>query len=664
MEDHRVTHSRTAVWVDELNASSVRALRRLRRHDAGRVYYESVADEWISPLRLARLAGLSAQRIDRELGDLRTETGVGLRFAIEQIILEWLPGACDRILAMNPLAHLNEDIPESRARRYLVKAAAAVVRPALTMAFVARATREAREFPQLMVGEVAAELLQGCPALDGFEVRVARSYPRGTAARRIFALLSATRSFLSAARWNLRGITRSVAHVAPQIAVQWHMGLDQSGQLKDCPWLPSSGIDPGRIVVYADRPDSPLDRGDAARIQASGHAWINCRCWGSGSVARGRWSGMCLTGSCRIWMRALRGVAAVSASDSVVILWACARRMGLAWQVSCWEAWCRRHAVGVLITWADTGTTMLAQAIGVERAGGISAAWQWSHYSFDTIDHARDYDVFFAWGPYYLAGFRREGSRIGRLLYVGHVAMRADDDRAPVWRSQLEAAGAARVACLFDSSFGPHIHYSERAVRALYDALLSEVLADPSFGVILKPKNDVTTFVQSLSGFHAAVATGRCLILDPTVSPRAAARAADLVVGFGFNSAAIEAATASRPALHADLSGDRLNPFHASGGGAITFADVDALMQAIRRRLATRSGPVGEHAPLLSAINPFGDSDGARRIGWFLRRYLEAVDAGLGRAAALDQAAAAYQREFDAVVPPDGPVTLELSLAC
>jgi hypothetical protein len=347
-----------------------------------------------------------------------------------------------------------------------------------------------------------------------------------------------------------------------------------------------------------------------------------------------------------------------------VILWECARRIGLAWQVSSWEAWCRRNGVGVLITWADTGTMMLAQAIAVERAGGISASWQWSHYSFDTLDHARDYDVFFAWGPYYLAGFRREGSSIGRLLYVGHIAMRADDDRAAEWRSQLQAAGAVRVACLFDSSFGPHIHYSERAVRALYDALLAEVLADPSFGLILKPKNEVTTFVQSLSGFHAAVVTGRCLILDPTVSPRAAARAADLVVGFGFNSAAIEAATASRPALHVDLSGDRLNPFHALGAGAIAFADVDALMQAVRRRLATMNGPLGEHAAVLPAINPFGDSNGASRIGWFLRRYLEAIDGGLDRTAALEQAAAWYQREFDAVVPPDGPVTLELSLAC
>jgi hypothetical protein len=668
MEDRPVTPAGAPIWVDELNTSSIRALWRLRGA-AHSVRYWSIGEARLSPLRLsplrlARATGLEVHCIDSEIGDLRTHAGVGLRFAIERTLLEWLPAACDRLLPSHRADGAAGDIPAPRVRRYLLKAAVAASRPALTLAFVARATMPPEAFPVLIVGEVAAEWLRGCPAFDGFDVRVAPAFSRGTLFRRVGALGATMRAFLSAVKWNLRGISRSSFSPNGRIAVQWHMGLDDVGRLKDCPWLPGAGIDPGRVAVYADRPDSPLDAAAATRVEASGHSWINCRTFAGGAQARGRWSGLCLTDIRKTWRRALLDAGRASSEDTTLSVWARAWRIALSWQVSCWEGWCRRHSVAVLMTWADTGTMMLAQAIAVERAGGISAAWQWSHYSFDTLDHARDTDVFFAWGQHYLAGFRHEGSRIGRLLYVGHVSLRADDTRAAAWRSQLETAGAKRIACLFDSSFGPQVHYSEQAMRALYEAMLAEVLVDPSFGLILKPKNEIGAFLASLRSFSAVMATGRCLVLEPTAPPRAAGRAADIVVGFGFNSAAIEAATAGRPAVHADLSGDRLNPFHALAPATIAFTEVEALVLAVRQRLATRQGPIGDHTPFLFELNAFGDSDGARRIGSFLRRYLAAVDAGHDRAVALDEAAAGYQREFAAVVRPPGAVTLELSLAC
>ena len=635
----------------------------MRDEHEGRVHFESVGEGRVPPLRLARLAGLTVSPIDCEIGDLRTANGMGLRFAIEETILTWLPGRCHDLLGASPLVACDERLPEARVQRYLLKAAAALIRPTLTMAMVARARGAADVAPVLVIDEVVAVLLQGHPALAGFDLRTYGQPPSGMLALRLAGWWQAARAWMGAVAWNARGITRSRLAPSAQIAVQWHAGFAAGGQLRDCPWLLPSGIAPSRVTLYADRPDSPLTRRDAQRLASASHTWVNCRSRGAGDRARGRWSGWCSIGGWRLWTGARRAVAAAAASGAPLIQWEWAQRIRLSWQVSLWEAWCRRHRVAVLMQWADTGTTMLAQSIAVERAGGISAAFQWSHYSFDTIDHARDFDVFFAWGPYYLAGFEREGSRISKLVYVGHVTMRDDVDGAHEYRQRLEAAGAARVICLFDSSVSPDIHYSANALRELYEAFFALVVADGSIGLLLKPKKEGDSFVRSVVGYAAAAATGRLLCLDHAVSPRTAALAADLAVGFGFNSAAIEAAIAGLPAIHADLSGDRTNPLHVRGTGSIAFTDVPALMRAVRQRLEHNAGPLGDHTPVLSEISKFGDSKGAQRVGWFLRAYIDRLDAGDDRSAALAHVTAAYRDEFGPAAA-SGPSVLELLEAC
>ncbi len=91
-----------------------------------------------------------------------------------------------------------------------------------------------------------------------------------------------------------------------------------------------------------------------------------------------------------------RSLRSVAKKSSALMLRATGHQLNLIWSVAYWEAFFRRHNIVAFTQISETGTQILAQAIAIDWAGGISFSTHRSHCVFDYFSHARDNTVYFS----------------------------------------------------------------------------------------------------------------------------------------------------------------------------------------------------------------------------------------------------------------------------
>jgi len=652
--------SKSVIWVVALTLASLFAgLKLAVRAGGAQIEYLSAA-LWL--VRLLRYFNLTAlvRPLKYDLGELRTADGLGLRFAIDREILGCLPQVLNALIEDTNSSHRELEFNSERVRLYLTKAAWQAVNPATTLVFLATAcTPESGESPQLIIDATVASLMRDWPCLKGHVVHILNSPTQSRFKRWLHILGKFLGAVLDSVIWNARGISASLpAPNTAQIAVELIDGNNEF-DITFYPWFTGSGISASQIMVLNHRPDTQMSAARAADISRAGHNWVNMRALTRRKSAHGRWQLPYFQSLRFAFSTSVRLIWRAAASESPLALWQAGQLMNLLWSVSNWEAFFRRHKIVAFMQTSETGLRILAQAIAIDRAGGMSFGTHWSHFTFDYIDHARDTSVYFSWGPFYKRKFNAEGWNLGQLVYIGHCSFPGlSVPSTGAFRKQLLQNGAKRVVCYFDTGYGSDLHYSRKMLVSLYVRLIEEVLCDPEFGLLIKPYFHAPAELKEFREILLrAEATGRCVVLDKRISPGDAAKEADCVVGAGFNSAVIQAVTGGTPGLHADLAGHKNNDFHTWGGGLVVFTDLESLMAGVRKCLAEGVGsPIGDHSPVLRQIDPFCDGEGARRMGRYLKVYLEAINSGAGRNESLARAKADYQAQFgvdsvDAVMP-------------
>ena len=639
------------IWVDALTIASLFAGLKLAIRIGGAHLEYLHAAPWL--LKLMQQLGLSTvvHPLKYDLGELRTPEGLGLRFALEAEIMAELPRRLDTLGQVSGFIPNQMGLDRKRMRLYLTKAAAEVVTPAVKLAYLAGVRQaEFRPPPLLLVAHDAAELCIGWPCLRGIVVQTYGRHPRTALGRGLAVATHFLRAIVHACIWHARGITTSSPTPSkPQIGVEL-IDANDPADVTFYPWYPGSGIAADQISIINHRPDTKITRGRASTLRGHGHNWINMRTFMDRQSAVGRWQLPYLCDGRAVLLNSFGVLWHITRSASPLELWAAGQHLSLIWSVSYWEAFFRRHNIVAFTQISETGLRILAQAIAIDRAGGISFSTHWSHYVFDYFGHARDNSVYFSWGPYYRRKFEHEGWIVNQLVYCGHISHTGISSSSIMeQRKRLMECGAQHIVCYFDHAYGTDIHYSRQMNVSLYQCLLAEVMQDLQFGLLVKPRGgaQLQALTELREPLARAQATGRCIVLEPRFSPRDAALAADCVIGAGFNSAVIHAVTAGRPGLYADLSGHQDNEFHKWGDGIVAFMDLDSLMTAVRIRLAKGAASViGDHSPVLKQIDPFCDGAGARRMGRYLHNYITSINAGIGRDEALSRAKRDYQEQF------------------
>lgn len=325
-----------------------------------------------------------------------------------------------------------------------------------------------------------------------------------------------------------------------------------------------------------------------------------------------------------------------------------------------WASVCQAAGIAVHVTWFKYDRLHYALADAVQETGGVTAIYQRAYESCSSPHLAVAPDVFFGFAAEGMEMERRSGSAIPYYVvtgYLGDHRFALLRDQARRTRARLQAAGASRIVAFADENTAPTPspwHPNHDIMRRYYSGLLERVLAEPWFGLVLKPK--VPSTLRRRLGPVAellarAEATGRCVLYEGgghqgDWPPVAAALAADVMIhGYLFAATAgVESALAGVPTLVLDHEGWHVSPLERLGRGQVIFNDMERAWSACSEHWQRPGGVpgFGDWAPVLEACDPFRDGRAAQRMGAYLAWLLEGLRAGRGRDAALAEAAERY----------------------
>ena len=273
-----------------------------------------------------------------------------------------------------------------------------------------------------------------------------------------------------------------------------------------------------------------------------------------------------------------------------------------------WTDLASTYNIKVYVTWYKYDATHCAIADAMQSLGAITAIYQRAYEAHPSAQTTLAADVVFGYSQRVADVERGSNSSIRYHVTTGYLG----DHRSPLLREsaklvrdELQRHGARHILAYFDENSvddarwytGHHVPQDD------YAFLLKRVLAEPSLGLVIKPK--VPGTLRKRLGPVAdllarAQATGRCYVYEADrIAPNQgwhppveAALAADIAIhGFlASATAGMEAALAGVPTLLLDLDGWPLSPLYALGIGTVVFTDWETLWEGCKHHWSSPGG--------------------------------------------------------------------------
>lgn len=453
-------------------------------------------------------------------------------------------------------------------------------------------------------------------------------------------------------RWRYAEAFLEFAAGGGNIAVQHVEGMD-IGRRSDIVWLPESGIDPGRVIIYFDWLDyatgRPVSKKVLDAIRDRGMKWV---CLKKGALE---------IKNAPVWYppgdNAKQPQSLSSRRDDATGLWIAKTGRKLLKDVRYWSAFYRAFNIKLHLITGGGEPGYIARSIACERGnGGFLAGKQRSDFYWPSESYLGQFplDVFFAWSPRTVKYLLPNVNMMKTAVVSGYpndLIFGSKRDEADALRRTLIASGARYVIALFDNAHGPEIAHSTADMEKFYLVFLGWLLADASLGIVIKSKKPsvLNGLPQVLPVLAKAKATGRCVCLEEEFGrlPVDAALAADMSVGIGISSALVEAVIAGCRGVHCDLTGMRSHEFYDWGYGRLIFDDLERLTDAMKgHKSDPANSDLGDWAPFLDRLDPFRDGRAGERMGVYLRWCLEGFDEGLNRNTVISRANEKYKVQW------------------
>lgn len=397
-------------------------------------------------------------------------------------------------------------------------------------------------------------------------------------------------------------------------------------------WEPASGLAPAQVVLYCDRSDTLADQSLRRKAAEKGWGWID----GASVLAHladpGRAIAEAFTRAKSLLPRRLDAVSWMH--------WVLAVSNGVTFQA--YGDLMRRHNVAAIHHYADFGPEAVTLRLAANHTNAIVIWGLWSVLPFLIARHFwACADLILAWGSYDRDYFPAAGFDFKAIVQVGPVSSDsvadADAVRAAALRAKLSPTTRFVVAA-FDTSHHPLAYNSEAQLLCFIETVVDLVERHDDWALLLKPKKSGDSRYGAALGqrLRALADRGRCLITEPKEKVGVVGLAADLVVGYPINTAAILASLRGRPVVQLDLSGLVLGPLLESGlvAGLVHISEY-SFRQAVERVAAGDSsiGDIGVWRPWIDA---FGDGKGPVRAGKLIGDYIRLrVEHGHDKALAL-----------------------------
>ena len=419
-------------------------------------------------------------------------------------------------------------------------------------------------------------------------------------------------------------------------------------------WLNDSDIPYSEVLLYDYVTDKPMDAETAARLRERG-----VRLLGRGpGVPVWRPTRRMYPVLFRVTWRMVKGLLACWARGEWVSAYHLRQLVVLALDYSYWYDFYRAN--GVRVNVSAMHSLKVSQALALDALNGVSAVYQ---YASSIICLAASYlyagqDIVFIFSPAFEGLWRKIRAPVRSMVSVGFL----DDGavrhlqalgRSAELREDLESHGARFVLAYFDENSTDrwNNYCGDDQSADDYEFLLKWLLADPSLGIVFKPKKAMNLFqrIQHAKGLvDEAMATGRCrFLMGETIIggifPAEAALAADVCIGKP-GTAALESRLAGVRSLMLDIEGFRDDLYHSWGRGHVVFDDWPSLRDAVERfRAYPEAYPeFGDWSAGIEELDPFRDGNASRRIGLYIKLVYDSLNHGAGKEEALAEAAEQY----------------------
>lgn len=416
-------------------------------------------------------------------------------------------------------------------------------------------------------------------------------------------------------------------------------------------WLNGLGIPYSEVLLYDYISDNPLDPDTLSQMNERG---IRVLGFGPGVPV---WfpTRRMFTILLRIWLKLTLGLLTCWSRGQWVSLYYIVGLVALAVDYAYWLDFYATNRARVNVTPAFN--SRVGQILALDALDAVSVAYQYSVVGFPTAQINSGENVQFVFSPATEKRWRSIGLPVDYFVHTGfmdHGAVEAirNLDRVAKIRRELQENGACFILCFFDENTANRwdIQASDKDAARDYHYLLNWLLADPTLGVVFKPKKSASLFqrIACISGLVERVKqTGRCSFLTSdnligSVFPAEAALMADVCIGKLLGStAALEARLAGVPTLLLNIESLSIQPFDTWGRGQVIFDDWESLRVAVERyRIAPQAHPeFGDWSPLLDDFDSFRDGQASLRMGLYIRWVYEALKQGASRQAALAIAA-------------------------
>ena len=292
------------------------------------------------------------------------------------------------------------------------------------------------------------------------------------------------------------------------------------------------------------------------------------------------------------------------------------------------------------------GSSETAHSSALAQLGGITVTQQYSVSIF--------FGVSTSTSTVHLYFGRRSGEIKAPLLsdfslmngYVFKGSLLASRDIVRELKSTLARAGVLRSVCFSEENPAPE--FKARFVFPVYRFLMEKVLAEPQFGVLIKPKKDSTVAVlekEMGSLFDRARRTGRFIVLGWHYYPGVVAQAVDLAAGV-LGTSTLEAAVMGRRTVHLNTRGALPAFFHGAEGNI--YDTVEGFTTAIETVL--RLGPgcgIGRHSTdFLQSVDHYGDGLAGERMEHIGLGYVSELEKGATPEKALERTMAGFDSRW------------------
>jgi hypothetical protein len=382
-------------------------------------------------------------------------------------------------------------------------------------------------------------------------------------------------------------------------------------------WMDTINADGFDIVAYLDRSDTPIMKEATDEIEKKGIKWID-----AGLPSLIRMSSLSISS----YLKMAGRIVSIPFSRPA---WLGTFRFEYRFLSSVYESVFRRYKVKILIQHQEASWRQEAQAVAIERAGGIMVGYHWSVYtSYLLPTHFYPQHVYFVWGKYMSELLRKKDSACRYVLPSGMWEL--PESKTPA-RKEIFAENIKFIISVFDSSVGYNFYQSPGSLSEFYLRILKIVENNPGIGCIIKSKQPLEQSLPSvpsgkeiLDKIETLKSRGRLSVFDYSVSPLVAASCSDLCVGYGINSACtIVAAIGNCAAINWDCAGLKKHPFYRYPECKVIYENLDEIEDAILR--AERGDKsVGDYGSLKKLVNYYEDLSAVRRITGFMETYMKA----------------------------------------